>query len=104
MSRTRSRTHIKAWRTHRGLTQEGLGERVGLSHTTIGRLENGKIAYTQRVLEALADALRCTPADLLMRDPTDPNGLWSIWDGLTPPQKRQAVAIISALKDTGTNG
>lgn len=102
--KTQPRTRVRQWREYRNLTQEALAERVGVSHGTISRLENGRIAYTQRLLEAIADALRCTPADLLMRDPTDPEAIWSIWDNLTPPLRRQAVALLSALKNTGTHG
>jgi hypothetical protein len=33
-----------------------------------------------------------------MRDPTDPEGIWSIYDSLTPAGKAQAVEILKALK------
>ena len=67
--------------------------------STISRIESGKQPYTQDTLEAIADALRCEPADLLMRNPLDADAIWSLWEGLAPPQKRQAVKIIKALKD-----
>ena len=42
-------------------------------------------------------------ADLIMRDPTEPEGLWSIWDQLAPVERRQLVDIAKALKRTGTD-
>jgi putative transcriptional regulator len=34
-------THLKAWRTQAGLTQQELAERVGVSRKTINTVENG---------------------------------------------------------------
>ncbi|MGE3419348.1 MAG: helix-turn-helix transcriptional regulator [Bradyrhizobium sp.] len=64
------RHFIKEWREHRGLTQEQAAERVQLDRTTLGRIENRRIAYTQPILEALAEAYSCEPWDLLHRDPS----------------------------------
>jgi transcriptional regulator with XRE-family HTH domain len=96
--KTKRATHIRAWRKYRGLSLERLGERVGVTKGALSQLENGTVAYTQPMLEALADALSCEPQDLLMRDPTDPEGIWSIYDSLTPAGKAQAVEILKALK------
>jgi transcriptional regulator with XRE-family HTH domain len=96
--KTKRTTHIRAWRKHRGLSLERLGERVGVTKGALSQLENGTVAYTQPMLEALAEALSCEPQDLLMRDPTDPEGIWSIYDSLTPSAKAQAVEILKALK------
>jgi hypothetical protein len=40
-----------------------------------------------------------------MRDPTDSEALWSLWDGLTPPERIRAVAVLKAMKGdtTGSN-
>lgn len=100
-AKTKRRIYIKEWRKSRELTQEQLAERLGTTHTTIGRLERGVIPYDRIWLEALAEALRCEPADLIMRNPLDPEGIWSIWENLSPPQKQQAVAVIQALRKTG---
>ena len=42
---------------------------VGVTHGAMSQLERGFIKYTQPMLEALAEALRCTPGDLLTRAP-----------------------------------
>lgn len=75
---------------------------MGLTQATIARLERGDIAYTQPVLEAIADALSCEPADLIMRDPSDPSGIWSIWDQIAPEARQQATKVLEAFKKTGS--
>jgi hypothetical protein len=39
-----------------------------------------------------------------MRDPTQPDALWSLLDGLQPVQRMQAIEVIKALQRTGTQG
>lgn len=106
-------TFIKQWREHRGLTQVQLAERVadylrerglanGYTYATLGRLENGEIAYTQPVLEALAFALSTDRASLLMRDPSDSEALWSIWDHAKTGDKAKIVEIAKTI--TGRTG
>jgi transcriptional regulator with XRE-family HTH domain len=84
---------FKQWRKHRGLTQETLGERIGLTPSSISQLETGKQGFTDSTLEAIADALNCSPGDLLMRDPLSEDSVWSIHDQLqrASPEKRQQV-------------
>lgn len=95
----RRRTFIRAWRQHRGLTIEQLAERVGVTHGAISQLERGLVNYTQPMLEAIADALMCEPADLIMRDPTREDALWSIYDQLEPAQRNEAVDFMRYLRD-----
>lgn len=96
------RTFIKEWRKHRGLTQEALAERVGMSPGNVSLIERGLQNYTQETLEAFGDALQCEPADLLMRNPLDSEGIWSVWDQAKPAQRAQIVEIAKTLLKTGT--
>lgn len=96
--------YIKEWRKFRELTQEQLSERLGMDKGYLSKIENGKRRYDQPFLEAAAEALRCSPADLIIRDPTDPDGIWSVWDSLQPAQRLQVVEIAKTLKRTGTGG
>jgi transcriptional regulator with XRE-family HTH domain len=94
---------IREWRKHRGLSQDRLVERVRedlmtFSKASLSRIENRAQPYSQPILEALARALRCTPADLLMRNPMDTEAPWSIWETLKPAERRQAVEVLKALK------
>lgn len=93
------RHFIKQWRLYRGLTQEQLAERAGVTHGALSQLERGLVNYTQPMLETLADALNCEPADLIMRDPN--SEVWSILDTLqtaTEVEQRQIAAVVAALR------
>ena len=103
-------TFIRSWRKHRLLTLGKLAERLKtelemeISQGQLSRIERGEAPYSQDVLEAVASVLRCEPADLLMRDPTQSDGLWSLLDGLRPVERLQAIEVIKALHRTGTDG
>jgi len=56
---------IKVLREERGLTQEALAERAGLSRGYLARLETGRHEPTLTTLGKLAKALRVKVADLL---------------------------------------
>lgn len=99
-----TRHYIREWRKFRGLTQDQLAERIGISKPYLSKIETGARRYDQPFLEAAADALRCDPADLIVRDPTDPQGLWSIYEQLSPVERTKLVAMAQLLKGTGTNG
>lgn len=99
----RRRTFIKEWRKYRNLTQEALAARVDMSPANLSLIERSLQNYTQETLEALADALRCDPSDLLNRDPTDPEGIWSIWDQAKPGERKQIIEMARILmRKTGT--
>lgn len=85
---------IKQWRKYRNdMTQEELAERVSAylgrsyTHASVGRIENGKMPYTQPVLEAMADALGTDCASLLIRDPTQKEGIWTLWERALPAER-----------------
>lgn len=98
----KQRQFIRAWRNHRGLTQEDLAARVGVSREYVSYIETGKRRYDQNFLEAAAEALNCTPADLIMRDPTQPGAIWSIWDQIPAAQRDQAIRVLETFAKTGT--
>lgn len=100
----RDPTFIRAWREHRGLTLEQLGNRVGVSHGYLSKIENGKKRYNQQLLEDIAEALNTDPASLLMRNPSDPEGIWSVWDNVPPIERPRAIEILRAFTRTGTRG
>jgi len=95
------RHFIREWREYRGLSQDRLAERIGKSTATISQIENNRQGYTQSTLEALADALNTDPASLLMRNPLDPEGIWSVWETLPPTERRRAIEMLKLLS-TGT--
>lgn len=93
-------TFIRQWRKKRGLSQERLADRVGMTGGNLSEIENGNTGYTQATLEALAEALQCSAADLLIRDPSDPEGLWSLWETAKPAQRKQIIGIIKGLLES----
>ncbi len=95
-------TFIRQWREHRGLTLEQLADRIGTTHASLSRVERGKQPYNQPLLEALANALQTDAASLLMRNPSDPDGIWSIWDKAKPGERRQIVEVAKTLLKTAS--
>jgi transcriptional regulator with XRE-family HTH domain len=98
----RKRHFLRAWRKHRGYTLEQVAERLHMSHQNLGKIERCKVPWNQDLLERLAEEYRCDVTDLINRDPTDPESLWSIWDQLAPTERIQLVEVAKVLKRTGT--
>lgn len=90
-------TFIKQWRKKKGWNQAKLADALGVSTATISQIENGETGYKQEYLEGIAEALGCEPADLLMRNPTDPEAIWSLWDRAKPAEKQQIIRVIKGL-------
>lgn len=103
----RANTQIRAWRKHRGMSLEKAVERLDAelsfdySVGQLSRVERSEMPYSQDLLEALATIYRCGPGDLLMRDPTSPDAIWSIWEQLAPQDRQQVVEIAKTFKKAG---
>ena len=101
MESTAKRTFIREWRKHRDLTLEDLAARVGVTHGTLSRIERGLLPYSQYQLESLAEQLDTDPASLLMRNPRDPEGIWSVWDRVPLTDRTKAVTLLLQVFATG---
>jgi transcriptional regulator with XRE-family HTH domain len=55
---------VKLWRAHRGLTQQELARRAGISKPYLSQIETGKRQGTVETLNAIARALD-VPLDVL---------------------------------------
>jgi transcriptional regulator with XRE-family HTH domain len=95
------RHFIKQWREHRGLSQLQMAERIGIDKSYVSKIENGKKRYDQPFLEAAAEVLNCSPADLIVRDPSTSESIWSIWEQLAPQAREQVVEIAKTFKKAG---
>jgi len=101
-------TFIRQWRESKSMTLEVLAERVGekiggMTHASLSRIERGLQPYSQPILEAIADELTGGDvASLLMRDPSTPNAMWSIWERAKPGQRQMIVDIANTIVKTGT--
>ncbi|VDY06930.1 Transcriptional regulator, XRE family [Thiomonas sp. Bio17B3] len=51
---------VKAWREYRGLTQDALAEKAGISKAYLSQIETGKRIGVAKTLKALAAALGVT--------------------------------------------
>ncbi len=91
------RHFIREWRKFRGLSQESLAERAGMTPNNLSQLENHKQRFSADGLERLAAALDCSPAELLSVDPSKDDGIWSIWNDAKPAERQQIVAVARAL-------
>lgn len=105
MERTFRKTFLREWRKAKpGRTIEMVAAELHISRTQLGRIEKGQQPYNQEMLETLAELYGCSVADLLIRDPSDPDGIWSIWDQAKPGERRQITEVAKALVRTGTDG
>lgn len=99
----RAKTYLREWRKMKpGRTLEMVASQLGMSQPQLGRIERGDQPYNQDLLEALAELYGCEVPDLLMRDPTRPDNIWSIWDHAKPVQRRLIEAAADAILRTGT--
>lgn len=55
------------------LTQEELAQQAGIHRVSLANLERGAVGARPQTIRALAEALRCAPADL-MRAPESDSG------------------------------
>ena len=95
-------TFVREWRQSRGLTLEQLAHQIGITHASLSRIERGLQPYSQPLLEGIAEALQTEPAFLLMRNPADPQRIWSVWDRAKPGERRKIVESAKTLIKTGT--
>ena len=97
-------TFLKQWRTFRQLTQEDLAGMAGMTPPSISQIENGGQGFTDKSLARLAAALRCSPADLLVHDPTRTDSFWPLCQAaekLTGRDRRRVHGILTAAIDPG---
>lgn len=98
--RHRHRTFIRAWREFKNLSQEQVANRMGTSRENFSRIENGKVPYNQDTLEAAAEALGCSAADLLERNPTEELAIDKLRRLLlraTPDQEKAILRVAESL-------
>lgn len=93
----RHKTFLREWRKQSGKTLETVADYLHMSHSQLSRIERGAQPYNQPLLEALADLYMCDVVDLLIRDPSDPEGMWTLWEKAKPGERRQIVAVADAL-------
>jgi transcriptional regulator with XRE-family HTH domain len=74
-----------------------LADRIPMDKGNLSKIERGLLPYNQELLEKLADALQVETASLLMRDPSLPAAIWSIWDIASHAERLQIERVAEAL-------
>ena len=101
--RSHQPTLLRVWRKYRNLTQGALAELSNTTTPTISRLENGRMGYTQHMLERIADALSCYPADIISRHPGETHlgeatgEVQRILERMGKEERDQAVRVLKAM-------
>lgn len=94
---------LKIIRRKKKLSQEALAERLGLSHSTIQRLENGIIELTESRVYELAKALDVKPWEILGDAEAEKHyraleRVMDVVDGMTNEQLETWIKLGSALR------
>lgn len=83
-----------------------MADRMRMNKGALSRIERGERPYSQDFLEAASEILMTDPASLLMRDPSDPEGIWTLWDRVAEvdkPHVSQIVETFARQRKTGTD-
>ena len=120
----RKKHYLREWRDHRGYSLERVAEQletlshhheflrpdgkkaVGTTHQNLGKIERGVVPYSQTLLEMLAKIYNTDAGSLIIRNPQDPEAIYSIWDNIPASKREAALEMLTALATpkTGTNG
>lgn len=86
-----TKTYLQAWLDYRNKTHDQLAEFLDISRPHVTKIVNGKRPYSQEFLEGAAEYLETDPASLLMRDPTQPEAIYSLWEHASMGQRQEIV-------------
>jgi len=95
--KTARKTFIREWRKYRNLTLEQVAEVMRVTPGALSQLENHTGAYTQPMLEGLAQIFQCEPSDLITRPPSDDETITSIWSAVPIEDRKRALKVLQAF-------
>lgn len=99
----RAGANLKAWRTHRGMSQEDLAARLGTTAAVISLLEAGKRGLSPGWLDRIAAVLDTQPGVLLDQRPeTETAEIIDMWSRVPLPQRPIARQVLEAFKGQET--
>lgn len=94
-----SDNYLRAWREHRGLTQEKLGEMAQTTGAVIGLLETGERGLSDKWLRLLAPLLGTRPGYLLEVDPHDVGTeILEVWADIPEEDRRRLMPTLEAFR------
>jgi transcriptional regulator with XRE-family HTH domain len=91
------RHFLKQWREHRGYSQEAAAERLGMDRSNLSKIENSKVPYSQELLEHAAEVYMCSVPDLLIRDPSQSEAIWSLWESAKEGERQQIIDLAKVI-------
>jgi DNA-binding Xre family transcriptional regulator len=93
------RHFIREWMKAKGVTQEKLADRLGISQGTVSKALKSRTVLTEEYLMGIAEALDVQVADLF-RDPKSPTQE-ELLRGLSEPERLTVIRMIEALRNAG---
>lgn len=102
------RAFFLEWRVYRGMNQEQLAQKMGISVPYLSQLETGDRRWNQKWLESGALALNISVGTLIDHLPPSKdqpvealglNTIIAIWQELAAADRRRALAMMKSLKE-----
>lgn len=91
---------LKAWREHRGLSQEELAEKAGTTPSVVSLLEAGERGLSLKWLRRLARPLGITPGQLADFMPGDQGAeILNMWEGIDPKERKRALTVLRGFSE-----
>jgi transcriptional regulator with XRE-family HTH domain len=97
----RRRHFLREWREFRGYTQEQAADMIGIDRTVLSKIERRYVPYGQDLLEKAAEIYMTDIPSLIIRDPSEPDAIWSLWDRAGPGQRAQIIEVAKVLLKAG---
>lgn len=91
---------IRAWREHRKLSLDALGELAEINKGNLSKVERAINPWNQQMLENIAKALNTKVVDLLSRHPSAPEPVYRTYERATPDVRVMIDAAAEALVKT----
>jgi transcriptional regulator with XRE-family HTH domain len=97
--------NVKAWRLHIGMTQQELGDALGVAKSVISDLERGVVQINDKWLRRLAPIFKTQPGHILDYAPEDVDSdIIDIWAHIDLHDRSRAADVLRQfVKKTGTN-
>ena len=94
-NQSRWRVYFKEWRRNKELTQKQLADRLGTTHVTVSRMENGRREWNAGYLVAMAETLGIEPQDLF-HHPDRPT-LDELLRNASDDDRKRALEVVKTL-------
>lgn len=98
-SHTERAFHLRAWREHRGVSQNALAREIGVTPSRINEVENGE-RYNETLVVKIAEALKIEPWCLLMGPPAMVEPIRAIVNDLPPHRIDEVRAILRVMAES----